>query len=62
MADMASITQIVYIRGIFNAGRARSITQEAVAAIRRAPKNERPAMFARYARRLVGECLRVVCI
>lgn len=59
---MSSLIQTRHIRGIYNAGRARSITQQAVAAIRRAPKNERPAMLVRYARRLTGECLRIVMV
>lgn len=56
---MSILCPIVYVRVSFNAGRARSLKQEAVARIRRAPKNERPAMLTRYARRLTGECLRV---
>lgn len=56
---MNTLTPVVNLRASFNAGRARSITQQAVASIRRAPKNERPAMLTRYARRLTGECLRV---
>lgn len=42
-----------------NRRRADAIAQEAIAKVNRAVKNERPAVAARYAQRLVRECFRV---
>ena len=44
----------------FRTGHANAITQAACGQIRRAPRNERPAIADRAVRRLKSECIRVV--
>lgn len=43
----------------FNRRRADAIYQEAVARIRRARKNDRPALVQRFSERIARECVRI---
>lgn len=56
-ADMAE--DFLTVKLAFNRRRADAIYQEAVARIRRARKNDRPALVQRFSERIARECVRI---
>lgn len=52
---MAASTIVVFLK--YRNARSRAITQEGLAAIRRAPWNDRPGMCHRLVQRIMRECV-----